>query len=432
MAGVAPTAHLLDDPEGQGKLLPQLLEATEQLHRGSAHPIAELNAALPWLTGALWRSPYYLRTLKPLALSPSDLRSIDDLSHFPTLDRRTLAAHWRDLTSESTDPGSEWVVVNSSGSTGRPVKVLRTRYDCIHMWAVLRFWCDRLGVVLPPNPRVALLCALPGGLEYEAKVPVFHNGTLTRISTIQPNPTQRLENLAPHIVFSDPAGLHWLAGTRPSIRPLLLLSSAQHLADSLRADIRSHYTAFILDYYALTEVGAVAWKCPSDQLHVLSPDVLVESDQGELVVTRLRPGPFPILRFRTGDQGEVAFESCGCGITGSTIKGLKGRRFCQWSTPDGGTVDAWSVVSLFKHHRLDDFRLTHRGKSTFHLELAADAVDSALVQKLSTALQLMGFPNPIVTTELTRNVHQRGLKATPFLSADAEATDRCFPDTSCS
>ncbi len=108
------------------------------------------------------------------------------------------------------------------------------------------------------------------------------------------------------------------------------------------------------------------------RFHVLLPDVWVESREGELVVTRLRPSVLPLLRYRTGDRGEVAPDECPCGYRGWSITGLTGRRECLFRTPGGRLVDAWRLVWLFKHYPLHSFRLTQCTLTGFALEVVAD------------------------------------------------------------
>jgi phenylacetate-CoA ligase len=124
-----------------------------------------LEEALPGLRAALWASPGWRRRLAAHWLSPDDLGSLDDLEGFPRLERSELAEGWRELPVVAGDAES-LVVVESSGSTGQPLRVVRDEYECVHMWGVLRFWIGWLGVALPPRPRVVLLCALPGEIEY--------------------------------------------------------------------------------------------------------------------------------------------------------------------------------------------------------------------------------------------------------------------------
>src|SRR6185503_5752966 len=99
----------------------------------------------------------------------------------------------------------------------------------------------------------------------------------------------------------------------------------------------------IINYYATTELGPIAWECLREpgRFHILHPDVFVESLEGELVVTRLRDSVLPLLRYRTGDRGQVVDEACACGLRGPSILGFLGREPCWFVRPDVERVDAW-------------------------------------------------------------------------------------------
>jgi phenylacetate-CoA ligase len=397
--------------------LEQLLAFREIVDEAKAR--ARLEQGLAELRSQLFASPYYRKTLGALGLSPRDLSSLDDLRAFPLLDRPTLGKEWRDLPNlDSADPRCrDAVVIRSSGSTGAPIRVLRDGYELLHMWTVLRFWAQILGISLPPSPKVVLLCTLPGGLEYTSSLPLLDDGTLIRVSTKKPDPLRRLLDAAPQVIFSDPAGLHWLTAQSQQPSPLLTLTSAQLFSPALRQALAEVNRAPVVNYYATSETGPLAWECleAPGRFHLLHPEVWVESVDGELVVTRLRSSLLPLLRYRTGDAGAVKFGRCSCGHRGWTITGFTGRRACELQTPSGELVDAWQLAFLFKHHPLEDFRLTQTDLSSFELEVVTDASDLRdLSDTLVAALKVMGWPDPKVQARKQRSPFSRELKPEPF------------------
>jgi phenylacetate-CoA ligase len=170
----------------------------------------------------------------------------------------------------------------------------------------------------------------------------------------------------------------------------------------------------------------MAWECleAPGRFHVLLPDVWLESVGGELVVTRLRPGVFPLLRYRTGDSGSVVPEDCRCGYRGLSVVGFNGRRACAFLTPEGESRDAWQLAWLFKHYPLADFRLTQRAPSRFALEVVgAGPLDLASLRaRLAAALALLGFPEPELSVRVAAALEARGDKPEPFRCA---LGDRC-------
>lgn len=381
-----------------------LADAEEALVRGACGPVEDLVAGrLAALRARLWRAPAWLDRLRHAGLTPNDLRSVADLAHFPLLTRDELAARWSELVDVDGDP--ELHVATSSGTSGQALLVPRSGHDGVHMWAVLRFWCRHLRIALPPRPRLVLLDVLPGGLEYRDPAPVLGaGGALVRVSTVRPRPLERLVAARPAILSSDPAGLHWLLGALPDgpppIAPRLVLSSAQALPESLRAAVTERLGAPVIDYYAATEVGPMAWRCPRSpgRFHVLHPDVYVESLAGRLVVTRLRDSAAPLLRYEIGDTAGIVEGSCSCGAVGVDIAGFGGREACWLVGPGGRRVDAWSLSWLFKDLPLCRFELVQVALEAFSLTLPPDAPvgPALLAERLRRVLVRQGFEAPVV------------------------------------
>jgi len=253
------------------------------------------------------------------------------------------------------------------------------------------------------------LCALPGAPEYSAHLPLFGEGALHRISVRRPDALARLERVRPFLVTGDPESLRWLS-EHPVTRPSLIVSSALHLSDELRAAL----PAPVVNLYSTTETGPIAWECGRGRFHVLLPDVWVESLAGELVVTRLRDGALPLLRYRTGDRGSVA-DGCPCGDPGPTIVGFVGRSACFFRTPAGNTLDAWQLAPMLRELPLREFRLTQRADEDFLVELAGET-SPALEATLADGLAALGFDARL---EIRARVRLDAEKPEPFRSSVA-------------
>jgi phenylacetate-CoA ligase len=423
LGGFDPGPEIRRSVRGHARHAGRLRAAVRDMLRFSrAAERAALDARLAPLRDALWRSPYYAEALARRGLSPADLRTLDDLRHFPCLDRETLGRSFETLPALPARGAGRLFVERSSGCTGRPVVVLKEDYDSVHMWALLRFWMRRLRLRCPARPRVALLCALPHGVEYETPLPAI-GGTLVRVSLARTHAAARLRRFSPHVVFTDPAGLHWLAGRDDAPRPRLVLSSAMHLSPALRRRAEAALGAPILNYYSTAETGPVAWECreAAGRFHALVPDAWVESVDGVLAVTRLRASVLPLLRYRPGDRGRVDHAPCACGFRGPTIVGLSGRRACAFVRPDGRAVDAWQLAWAFQHHALDEFRLAQRSTNAFRLDLAAgDEAAAPVVERLRESLARLGWVEPVIECRTVPREALGAAKPTPFSSFRGE------------
>lgn len=110
----------------------------------------------------------------------------------------------------------------------------------------------------------------------------------------------------------------------------------------------------IVDLYALSETGIVAFGCREGQgLHVLEDAVVVEivatdgdrtvpaGERGEIVVTLLGAGALPLVRYRTGDAAALDDTPCACGRTGRRLVGIE--RLAERVRVGGRSVSALDV-----------------------------------------------------------------------------------------
>jgi phenylacetate-CoA ligase len=376
-----------------------------------------VHAQLPGVRAGLWASPFWRDALRRRGGAPSDLGSIDDLAHWPTLDRQTWAGCWADLVISPADPSL--TIERSSGSTGAPVPVPRDAADRAYPWAVLEFLARMHGVCLPRIPRVALVDDLPLARSACIDDPLL-GGLRWRVATREPDAAQRLRAIAPDVIFTDPAGLGWLLDhPLPSTR--ITISSAQHLGPWLRSAYGLGAQGPLIDLISTTETGPIAWSCPRvhDRFHVLSPDVLVESDdRGQLRVSRLRAGATALLLLEIGDRGRVAWIDCACGCRGPTIIRFEGRHPSWFRRPDGSRVDAWALAPLFRWEGVDRFVVHQVAFDRF--EVATTTRSTRLHTRLEEALRTLGFEAPNVCFAADR-APVAGTKATPFRSSIAAA-----------
>ena len=88
-----------------------------------------------------------------------------------------------------------------------------------------------------------------------------------------------------------------------------------------------------------------------------------------MLVTRLRPGPWPLVRYETGDRARPSDAGCECGYVGPSLLALEGRGYVRFVRPDGERIDPWRLSALLKHHAARDYRLTQVGPSAFALAM---------------------------------------------------------------
>ncbi len=305
--------------------------------------------------------------------SPQYFFSGDWPSQMPIFNRSFLKINGAQICSikELQKHEYRFIKVTSSGTTGEPVVVLKDDYDCVHMWTLLKFWHSLEGITIPENCRVLFLDTLSSKLEYSYKIPIHFSGELSRINVHFFDSNERIAKFQPHVIFSDPAGLQWLADQRPEISPVIILSSAQFLPEALLSEVEKIFNAPVYDYYSTTETGPIAWRCRHNRQlwHLLESEHFAEIHSNQLVLTRKRYSLFPIVRYDTGDIANLIKSSCSCGYNGQSLRDFKGREQCWFIREDGIKVDAWTLSPILKYRIQNRFQLQQLNFNHFILRL---------------------------------------------------------------
>lgn len=97
--------------------------------------------------------------------------------------------------------------------------------------------------------------------------------------------------------------------------------------DSYQEEVQKAFGLKILSEYGSAESGLIAFECPEGNMHIAMEHVIVEEEDGEILVTNLLSKSFPIIRYRLGDMVELADTDfkCSCGRAHPVILNIAGR-----------------------------------------------------------------------------------------------------------
>lgn len=98
--------------------------------------------------------------------------------------------------------------------------------------------------------------------------------------------------------------------------------------------IYPHYQETVMDAfgkkmiseYGAAEASIIAFECPEGNMHTTMENVLVEVEEGEVLITNLVADSFPIIRYKLGDCVKLSeSRSCACGMEHSIVEEVRGR-----------------------------------------------------------------------------------------------------------
>ena len=292
--------------------------------------------------------PHYRRKFGKASVKPDQLKTLDDIKHFPFTVKTDLRDNYP--FGMFASPDSELCRLHaSSGTTGKPTVVGYTQGD-IDRWAGLM---ARSMAAAGARPGDVVHNAygyglFTGGLgaHYGAErlgcivVPVSGGGTERQVVLLQ--------DFAAGILCATPSYALNIAEVAEEqgidIRALPVrrgIFGAEPWSEEMRAELDQRLGIAAVDVYGLSEIMGPGVACECDTaragLHgwedhflfeIIDPETLEPlgmGETGELVITTLTKEALPMVRYRTRDITRLTDEPCACGRTHVRILRVTGR-----------------------------------------------------------------------------------------------------------
>ncbi|MGI5836938.1 MAG: phenylacetate--CoA ligase family protein [Chloroflexota bacterium] len=291
--------------------------------------------------------PFYRQAFQAKNVTPSDIRSLDDLAKLPF----TVKTDFRDTYPFgllAVPPKQVVRIHGSSGTTGKPIVVAYTKAD-IELWADMMARALAMGGVNDQDVvQVAYGYGLfTGGLgaHYGAErigamvIPMSGGNSKRQIMLIRDMGSTVLACTPSYSLFlAEVAMQEGLDLRETNLR--VGFFGAEPWSYQMREEIESKLGLTALDIYGLSEIvgPGVAQECPhKNGLHVFEdhflPEIvdpvtgepMPEGERGELVFTTLTKQALPVIRYRTRDITSLHREKCACGRTLVRMEKVVGR-----------------------------------------------------------------------------------------------------------
>lgn len=340
-----------------------LLELSQWRARGEI--AAEQSDALRgFISYAYEHVPYYRRVMDEHGIRPQTVQSAADLQRFPYLTKDDVRRHFQEL--QALPRPSRTQTISTGGSTGTPATVLVSMES--HGFAEAARLRAHRWFGLEPGAREMVLWGSPielgrQSLWREAR-DRFLNSRLISAFDLSDRAlaryTELIHRYRPEKLYGYASALAYVAAyllksgrTVSDDWPKAIFTTAEPLLPYQRRAIQEGFHCDVAVEYGSRDAGLVAHECPAGRLHINAERMVVEiaedeqfgaPGKGEIVVTNLLSTAMPLIRYRTGDIGQLDPANCTCGRNLPLLSYVEGRRTDFLVTPSGRVTHALAII----------------------------------------------------------------------------------------
>ncbi|GAB5450537.1 MAG: phenylacetate--CoA ligase family protein [Halioglobus sp.] len=354
--------------------------------------------------------PYYRELMQRLSFDPAAVQSLQDLQQLPLTGKAEIRANTEAFKADNAGPLERFT---TGGSSGEPLVFFRGKervsHDVAAKWRATRWWGVDIG-----DPEV-VVWGSPIELGSQDRIRLLRDRMLRSelLSAFEMSNanmlqfTQRLRELRPRMLFGYPSSIALLAkyasenGYR--LRDLgteVVFVTSERLYDHQREVIEECFGCPVANGYGGRDAGFIAHQCPQGGMHLTAEDIIVEivdeggrvlpmGQKGEIVVTHLRTGDFPFVRYRTGDVGSLSDDVCPCGRGLPLLGELEGRTTDFVHAADGTVLHGLALIYVMREiPEIEEFKIIQESLTRITIQLVVPDIDrKALETSISAQFQ---------------------------------------------
>ncbi|TCO74314.1 phenylacetate--CoA ligase family protein [Chromatocurvus halotolerans] len=314
--------------------------------------------------------PYYRALFAERGFDPADVTSVADLALLPRLDKPTIRANMESLKAEGSE--ARLKRFNTGGSSGEPLIFYlsneRVSHDVAAKRRATRWWGVDIG------DREMVVWGSPIELGAQDRLRLLRDRLMrTELLSAFEMSEENLHRFVacirearPAMLFGYPSSLAKIAefaeGQGVALDSLgisVAFVTSERLYDHQQQAISRVFGCPVANGYGGRDAGFIAHACPAGSLHITAEDIVVEilnadgeavpaGEAGEIVVTHLRTGDFPFVRYRTGDVGVLGEGACACGRGLPVMASVEGRSTDFVVAADGTVLHGLALIYVLR------------------------------------------------------------------------------------
>jgi len=284
------------------------------------------------LSHAYDSSQYYREKYDQSNFHPDQVNSLKDLEKIPVITKQEVLDNSHNI--QITTLPEKLVCSKTSGSTGRPFMFYRNKdWDAWHRASVFRGYSwhgvkpwERSGYIwgytFSSIQRIKII--LLDYLQNQFRLFSFKDSDIDKFLR-KLRTASYLEGYS-SMVYEIAKRFNERKGVEGGFNLKMIKGTSETILDKYQQEVRKVFGRKMISEYGAAEAGIIAFECPQGNMHINMETVIVEEDNGEIIVTNLVSKSFPIIRYKIGDYVKIeAYKKCTCGISHLIIKEIVGR-----------------------------------------------------------------------------------------------------------
>lgn len=279
----------------------------------------------------------------------------------------------------------------TSGSTGFPLTLYKTKSEMMHLEAMLVRERKKAVKDFHKLKLIKFYAELHTG-DNRCYEKIHRENQILYLSMLHMNP----EDMASYAdaIEAEATDGAWMMGP-----PSVISRFAQYLCDvgkklhnikfvEFTGELLSDYQRRITDqafqcvvrnHYGCREFWCIAYECEYGRMHILQDHVYAENSEQGLLVSTLDQRTMPLIRYCVGDHCIVSHTDCPCGNPAPVLETFGGRTTDFIKTPDGREMSSilmYMIVvnmNLLFQNIVQHFKVVQTQLNSFEVYIVADS-----------------------------------------------------------
>lgn len=366
--------------------------------------------------------PFYRKLAQQHGVSLDDIHSASDLAKLPVVSKQMLSQAYP--AGVTRDTGQKTYEAKTSGSTGKNFVMLEDAETAGWYRASFMLALEWSGWQIgEPHLQTGMTLNRSADRRLKDKLLGCHYVSAYQLDDLHLDSIlAAIDQKRLRYIWGYPGSIYYLARRANDMgwnQPMCAISTwGDSLYPAYRTVIEKAFKCQVFDTYGCAEGFQVAAQCEFGNYHLHALDVVVEyldenhqpvpeGETGNLVITRLHPGPMPLIRYQVGDLGASGLsQTCPCGRGFPLMQSIQGRNADVVTTPSGNRLIVHFFTGILEHFKqIDSFQVEQVRTDRILLRIIPNSeMTQELIKTIIQTIQDKGAQELSVGVELVNSI----------------------------